>query len=259
MIILNLFGFLPKKITISHFFNVSIETLSNKYNREDYEYQEIKKAIEIEQANRIEKFKGTGLVLEEAFKSNKQRNRFLYYRTVSVYKESLNCSDFQLNPKEDYMSPMSFILNEISSNLKVVEYKNIKLTDFFGGINEKSFEEYFLNLFNFIKSKIRSNSTILNPTVPLIHLIPFDYYSDFLSSMDTEPFRIRHIEKYESMIQKFCDEIELLKIFGNLLDNYFYNNKDANKFIFILKNLPFPSYNDNYSLFFSLNFNFRVI
>lgn len=249
MIILNLFGYLPEKTIISQFFNVSIESLSRKYNLGDYEYEGIKKAIEIEQASRVEQFKGTGLVLEEAFKSEKQKNQFLYYKILSTYKELLDASIFQLDSQRNYISPMSYILNEITSNLKSVEYRNMKLSDFFGGINERSFDEYFINLFNLVKAKIRSNSKILNHTVPIIHLMPFMYQSDFLSAMDTEPFRTRHIEKYDSMLQKFHDEIELLKIFGKLLDNYFYDSKDANKFIFILRNLPFPSQDNTYSSF----------
>lgn len=249
MIILNLFGYLPEKIIISQFFNVSIESLSQKYDLEDYEYEGIKKAIEIEQANRAEQFKGTGLALKGAFKSDRQRNQFLYYRILSAYKELLDASSYQLNSQRNYISPMSYILNEITSNLKIVEYRNMKLSDFFGGINERSFDEYFLNLFNLVKTKIRPNNKILNDTVPLIHLLPFIYQSNFLSAMDTEPFRIKHVERYDSMIQKFHDEIELLKIFGKLLDNYFYDSKDANKFIFILRNLPFPSQDDTYSSF----------
>ncbi len=248
MLILNLFGFLPEKIIVSHFFNLSIETLSNKYEKNDFKYNQIRKAVELERVNRVEKFKGENIVLESAFDSVKQQNKFLYYRILSVYKELLDDSLYQVDTEEDYIHPMSFILNEVSSELTGVEYKNMKLTDFFGGINERSFEEYFLNFFNFIKEKIKPDKAILNSTVPLIYLKPFEFQSDFLTSMDLEPYRIKQVENYTSMLEKFYDEIELLKIFGNLLDKFFTTQDDANKFIFILKNLPISA-NDNYSNF----------
>ncbi|WP_086335564.1 hypothetical protein [Enterococcus mundtii] len=47
----------------------------------------IRKAIEIERAKRIEKFKGEGLVLESALASSKQQDEFLYFRILPVYKE----------------------------------------------------------------------------------------------------------------------------------------------------------------------------
>lgn len=246
MLILNLLGFLPEKIIISHFFNLSIETLSNKYEKSDFEYDQIRKAVELERVNRIEKFKGENIVLESAFDSVKQQNRFLYYRIHSVYKELLDSSLYQVDTEEDYTHPMSFILNEVSSELTEVEYKNMKLTDFFGGVNERTFEDYFLNFFNFIKEKINPDKAILNGTIPLIYINPFEFQSDFLTSMDIEPYRIKQVENYTSMLEKFYDEIELLKIFGNLLDNFFTTQDDANKFIFILKNLPMSA-NDNYS------------
>lgn len=248
MLILNLLGFLPEKIIISHFFNLSIETLSNKYEKGDFEYDQIRKAVELERVNRIEKFKDENIVLESAFDSVKQQNRFLYYRILSVYKELLDNSLFQVDTEKDYMHPMSFILNEVSSELTDVEYKSMKLTDFFGGINERTFEEYFLNLFNLVKEKIKPDKAILNSTIPLIYIKSFGFQSDFLTSMDIEPYRIKQMENYTSMLKKFYDEIELLKIFGNLLDNFFTTQNDANKFIFILKNLPMSA-NDNYSNF----------
>lgn len=249
MIILNLIGYIPENLTISKFFNVTLGTLRNNYTKDNVEYLELKKAIEIERANRIEKFKGEGLVLEEAFKSIENQHRFFYYRILSVYKELLDESKYTINKKDSYFEPLSFIINELSSNIKDVTYNGLQLTDFFGGINENSFEEYFLNLFNFLKAKIKKNTRIRNATTPLICLKPFQYHSDFLTSMDTEPFRIQYVEGYESMLEKFHDEIELLKIFGEMLDNYFYNRSDANKFIFILKNLPYKSSSDNYSSF----------
>ena len=126
MLILNLFGFLPEKIIVSHFFNLSIETLSNKYEKNDFKYNQIRKAVELERVNRVEKFKGENIVLESAFDSVKQQNKFLYYRILSVYKELLDDSLYQVDTEEDYIHPMSFILNEVSS-----EYSEEKPTRFF--------------------------------------------------------------------------------------------------------------------------------
>ncbi|WP_461199097.1 hypothetical protein [Enterococcus sp. N249-2] len=251
MLILNLNGFLPEKLIISLYFNVSIETLSNKYKKNSFEYNQIRKAIEIEKVSRIENFKGEGLILESAFDSSKQQNKFLYYRIISIYKELLDDAKYLVEREEDYVHPISFILNEISSNLKDVKYKNMELTNFFGGLNEKSFEEYFLDLFNFIKEKIKPNNTILNNTSPLICIKPFEFRSEFLTNMDIEPYRIRHIEGYTSILEKFYDELELLKVFGSLLDNVFNTRKDADKYIFILKNIP-TSGDDTYSSFLVL-------
>lgn len=253
MLILNLFGFLPEKIIVSNFFNISIETLSNKYKKSDSKYEQVKRAVELERTNRIEKNKNKNMVLDSIFDSKEQQNRFLYCRILSVYKEVLNESNYQIDKDEHYIYPMSFILNELSSELDGIEYRNMKLTDIFGGINESTFEEYFLNFFNFIKSKIEPEKTIYNSTVPLIILKPFEFQSDFLTNMDIEPYRIKQVENYTSMLEKFYDEIDLLKKFGYLLDNYFNTQDDANKFIFILKNLPISDEEDYSNFLFSIS------
>lgn len=251
MIILNLLGHLAENLTISDFFNVTLGTISNNYSKESSTYSSIKKSIEIELANRVESFKGEGFVLEEAFKTDKNQQKFLYYKVLAVYKELLNESGYKKREQDNFFVPTSAILNEISSDLDGVVYNDLRLTEFFGGINEIPFEEHFLNFFNFLKRKIKTNSRILNSTRPLIYLKPFQYESDFLSNMDIEPLRIHYMEGYTSMLNKFQDEVDLLITFGNLLDNYFLTHSDANKFIFILKNLPFEKNQDNYSLFLS--------